>query len=313
MIDVAQDRVWSAMPTPFLDDGALDEDSLDGLIEQHERLGVTGLFLAGTCGEGPFMPNSRRVALVAAVKRRAGERLHLSVQVSDTSASRVRDNIVAVQEAGADSVVIAPPWIVRFCSPGFVRRYFLEPLEAARVPVGLYVLPPAATGIELDPSLWTELAAHPKVRFVKDSSSSAERRDALIEVRKRRPELVLRTGDEFDVLATVGAGYDGAVLGTGILTGGMIGRAIDALAAGDRAAAEAWQQRSNEFLNDLFRLDRTGWLGGLKYALVRLGLFQSDFRHLDYPITDDDRRRIDEALERERALIRPGSAGEGVA
>ena len=297
--------IWSATPTPFLRDGSLDLASIERLVEQHLGLGVTGLFVAGTCGEGPLMPSAQRTELVRAIKRHAGPRLHIAAQVSDSSAARVRENVARMQDAGADSVVIAPPWIPRFCNRDFVRRYFLEPIEAATAPVGLYVLKqPPETGLDL--ALWTELAAHPKVSLVKDSSASEEYIRALADVRKRRPDILLLTGYEFDTLTAAAGGYDGALLGSGILIGGFIRRALDALAAGARAGAERWQKRSNEFLYDLFRRDIGNWLGGLKYALVRLGIFGTEFMHMSYPLTDVDRARIDAALERERPFVLPG-------
>ena len=90
---------------------------------------------------------------------------------------------------------------------------------------------------------------------------------------RRRPELTLLTGAEFDVVPAVAEGYDGCLMGTGILNAGLIGRALDALVAGDMAAAQTWQQRSNEFLFDLFRRDISAWMGGLKYALCKIKLF----------------------------------------
>lgn len=294
--------IWSATPTPFRADGALDVNALEKVVEQHLRLGVEGLFLAGSCGEGPLMPNAQRVELVQAVKRLAKGRLHLAVQVSDTSAARVRENMKQAQDAGADSAVIAPPWITRFCNREFARRYFLEPLDAATLPVGIYVLKqPPETGLDL--ALWKEIIAHPKAAYVKDSSCSEEYIRGFCEMKKRRPALVLETGYEFDTLIAARNGYDGCLLGSGILIGGMIRRALDAHAAGDAATADAWQKRSNAFLWDLFRQDIGCWLAGLKYALVRRGLFNTAFMHVYYPLAADDRRRIDAALEREKEFI----------
>lgn len=302
--DVVGKTIWSASPTPFLDNGALDKASLERVVEQHLRLGVTGLFLAGTCGEGPFMPNDQRVELVRTVKKLAGSKLHIAAQVSDSSAARVSENISRMQDAGADSVIIAPPWIPRFCNKGFVRRYFLEPMKTAKAPVGLYILKqPPESGLDL--ALWTELAGNPKVRLVKDSSASEEYIQTFAAIRKKRSDILLLTGYEFDTLTAVAAGYDGALLGSGILIGGMIRRALDALAAGDRVAADTWQKRSNQFLWDLFARDVSVWLGGLKYALVQLGIFETEFMHMSYPLAAADRRRIDHALEREHELIRP--------
>ena len=99
------------------------------------------------------------------------------------------------------------------------------------------------------------------------------------------------------------AGYDGCLLGTGILNGGMIRRALHELEAGNQAGAAAWQERSNAFLHELFRPDIGCWLAGLKYALKRLGIFSNEFAHLVFPLTSQDRQRIDAALAREKELI----------
>ncbi len=294
--------IWSATPTPFLSDGQIDHASLERVVEQHLRLGITGLFLAGSCGEGPLMLNDQRIELVRAMKCLSAGKLHLAVQVSDTSAIRVKENILRAQDAGADSIVIAPPWLARFAVKGFCQRYFTEPLEAARVPVGIYVLKQPADSA-LDLSLWKEIIAHPGVSYVKDSSMSPEYMNAFAQIKAKRPELLLETGYEFDVMSYAANGYDGYLLGSGILIGGFIRRALDAFAAGDRAAADAWQKRSNEFLWDLFAHDISIWMGGLKYALHRLGIFSTEFTHMHYVITDADRMRIDAAIEREREFI----------
>ncbi len=305
-MQAAANIIWSATPTPFLANGALDTASTERLVEHHVRMGVTGLFVAGSCGEGPLMPNAQRAELIRIVKRLAGKRIQLAAQVSDTSAARVCENILKAEDAGADFVVIAPPWMPRFCNRDFVRRYFSEGIAAATAPVGLYVMAqPPETGLDL--SVWTEFAAHPKVRLVKDSSVNDAIRDALVAIRRQRQDILLLTGYEFGVVAAVAAGYDGGLLGTGILVAGFIHRALQALAQGDRSAADAWQKRANDFMYDLFGKDVSLWLGGLKCALVRQGIFSTEQMHLCYRLSPADRARIDAALAREAEFLRPAA------
>src|SRR5688572_16905148 len=85
--------VWSATPTPFDDQGRVDAASVERLVEHHLRLGVKGLFLAGTCGEGAWMPNSERRRLVQSVVAANKGRMVVSVQVTDNSAARILDNM----------------------------------------------------------------------------------------------------------------------------------------------------------------------------------------------------------------------------
>jgi len=295
--------VWSASPTPFLSDGSLDPAGIDNLIEQHQKLGVDGLFLGGTCGEGPFTPTSQRLEMIRMVKKSAGDCFTLCSQVSDTSAARVKDNIQSVADLGIDFVVIARPIVERFYDKiEMVRRYFFEAIESSPLPVAIYMIgKPDEEVLGLD--LWIEIASHPNVKFVKDSTASNEFRTALCKLKKKRPELTVLTGNEFDVIGAVKAGYDGGLLGTGILNAGMIRRAVDAVANGKTKDAQEWQDRSNAFLWDLFEKNISLWLGGLKYALKKLGIFNDEFMHLHFPLTDAQCRRIDEALEREREFI----------
>jgi len=304
MTKKSRNTIWSATPTPFLSDGSLDEVGIGNLVEQHLRLGIGGIFACGTSGEGPWMPSEQRPRLVSMLKRIAGDRIHIAAQVTDTSAARVRENMQAMADAGADSLVIAPPLMERFCNPAFLRRYFLEPIEAATLPVGLYAFkPPVAPPMALD--LWCELAAHPKVHYVKDSTAFEDYEHAFLGVKAARPELVLLTGNEFNVVSAVAAGYDGGLAGTGILVGGMLRRALDTLAAGDRAAADDWQRRSRECLWGLFGKDRSRWLGGLKYALEYLGIFRDGFMHVSFPLTEADRSEIEATCEQYREFILP--------
>jgi len=302
--DNGNEVIWSASPTPMLEDGSVDAVSLGAVVEQHLRLGVTGLFMGGSTGEGPLLTNDAFAFLVRETKRLAGDRLHVAAQVSDTSAPRVKDNMLRMQDAAADSVVIAPPYMPRYCTPGFARKYFLEAIESSPLPVGLYVL--ELPGANISPDLWVEVAAHPKVSYVKDSSKSGICLRECDRLKARHKSLTVCTGNEFDVVGAVSNGADGALLGTGIFIAGMIRRALEALASGDEAGALKWQYRSNRFLWDLFRKDISIWLGGLKYALWRAGLFRTEFRLMDYTLTDDDRQRIDLALEREGEWILPG-------
>ena len=301
--------VWSATPTPFLANGALDEASIEALVRRHIDLGVRGLLIGGTSGEGPFMPADQLTELIGLMRRAAGQELVLAVQVTDTSASRVLHNMGLYLDAGADSLVIAPPWLVApFCNRDFMRRYFLEPLEKFDGPMGLYVRQPLPTA-ELDLDFWVELAHHPKVSLVKDSSGDNDYRASLAAVRRRRDDLTLLTGNEFDVIGAAAAGYDGGLLGSGILNATFIRLALEAFERGDQPEADAWQARSNSFLRDLFREDIGCWMSGLKYALTRLGLFSTAFTHLSFPLDDADRARIDAALEREAEYLEVPVAG----
>ena len=75
--------VWSATPTPFMANGAVDVESVQRVVSHHVKLRVSGLMLAGTCGEGPWMRLSDRETLTRTVAAAAGGRMPIALQVTD--------------------------------------------------------------------------------------------------------------------------------------------------------------------------------------------------------------------------------------
>ena len=67
-------KIWSALPTPLTPDFRVDEPSVERVIQAAVRDGINGVFLAGTCGEGPWLPERRIVAGLAGIGLEAGER-----------------------------------------------------------------------------------------------------------------------------------------------------------------------------------------------------------------------------------------------
>ena len=57
---------WSASPTPFTAKMEVDTVAVRKMIDHHIRLGVKGLFLSGTCGEGPWMTDAQNRVLIRA-------------------------------------------------------------------------------------------------------------------------------------------------------------------------------------------------------------------------------------------------------
>ena len=81
--------VWSATPTPFTESMEIDEAAVERMVAHHLRLGIKGLFVGGTCGEGPWMTDGQRRTLLRGIVRSAKGRLFIAAQVTDNSAARI--------------------------------------------------------------------------------------------------------------------------------------------------------------------------------------------------------------------------------
>jgi len=297
--------VWSASPTPFTAAWEIDDAAVERMVLHHRRLGVQGLFLAGTCGEGAWMPERSRRALVRAAARHAGGVLPLAVQVTDNSAARIIDNMHMAQEDGADIAVIAPPLFLLNANADTLTRLYREAIQASPLPVGIYDRGTFGSVVVPNEAL-RKIYREPNVKLIKDSSLNPERREIALAAKRARPELLLLNGAEFDCVAYLQAGYDGLLLGGGVFNGWLANQIIAAVRAGHIARAERLQRRMNRLMFDVYGGKKIAcWLTGLKKLLVEMGIFSTTHNYLHYPLTKSCANAIARALVKDADVLFP--------
>lgn len=289
--------VWSATPTPLNAGRRLDPSSVERLVQQHVNLGVTGVMLAGTCGEGPWLRIDDREALTRATVAAAAGRLRVALQVTDNSAVRVLANIEQAASWGAEVAVVDAPWFFLNGTPDRKLAHYREIARHSALAVGFYDRGKHSPNALPETHL-ADLLAEPNIVMVKDSSQTDSRRDIYITAMKARPELVVLDGDEFNCVSYLKAGYSGLLLGGGIFNGAIARRLIAAVRSGDLAEAERLQARMNDLMLRVYGGPKIEcWLTGLKELLVRMGIFETNVNTLDYPLTDSCRAQISAAVD----------------
>ena len=173
------DGAWSAMSTPLTFDGRVDADALEKLVEHQLRLGIKGLFLGGTAGEGPFLSDTERLRLVRLTVRFAKDRLPVAFQITDNSAERMIENLDRYQDEGIDLAVIAPPFFQCDASQPFLLDLYRRVIEASQVPVGIYNRGKFSS-VLIEPETLGQILDHPKVVLVKDSASQPDYKAAIL-------------------------------------------------------------------------------------------------------------------------------------
>jgi 4-hydroxy-tetrahydrodipicolinate synthase len=119
--------VFPIAPTPFLDDGRIDDASIDRLTDFYLSCGATGLTVLGQLGEAPKLEHSESVAVAARMIKRA-ERLPVIVGVSAPGFAAMRALTREVMDQGAAGVMIAPPNTLR--TDDQIVNYYKQAVEA---------------------------------------------------------------------------------------------------------------------------------------------------------------------------------------
>ncbi len=266
------------------------------MVHQSVDEGMRGIFLAGTCGEGPWLQDRERGRLVQAAAAAAGGRLKIAAQVSDNSIPRILDNVRLVAEAGADYGIIAAPTTMMNATPDRIAAFFEEAATRSPLPVGIYDLG-RHRQVMIPENRLKALYLLPNVHLVKDSSGSPERRAQALAAQQEKPSLDLFNGDEFRCFEYLQAGYNGCMFGGAVAVGRQLGRIVALFEAGRVDEARVLDAEMKSVLYGIYGGEKIAcWMSGLKYYLVRRGVFSTATNFLDYPLTEQCRAFIEEYL-----------------
>ena len=149
--------VYVIAVTPFRDDGALDLESTDRMVDFYLARGVTGLTVLGMMGEAPKLTAAESRAFVRRLLARVGERIPVVVGVSAPGLAPMEELTRAVMDDGAAGVMVAPPSTLR--TDDQVHSYFRMVADAlGSVPFVLQDFP-QATGVQISPQVILRIVA----------------------------------------------------------------------------------------------------------------------------------------------------------
>ncbi len=118
---------FAIAPTPFHDDGRIDDRSIDRMTDFYLDCGCTGITVLGIMGEAPKLDAAEARDIASRVIRRAGK-ASIVVGVSAPGFAAMRSLAQDVMEAGAAGVMIAPPPSLR--TDDQIVTYFRQAVEA---------------------------------------------------------------------------------------------------------------------------------------------------------------------------------------
>ncbi|MCQ9618052.1 dihydrodipicolinate synthase family protein [Paenalcaligenes niemegkensis] len=137
--------VYTISATPFTDNGALDLESTDSLVDFYLEKGVDGLTILGILGEAPKLTFEESLQFTKRVIARA-QGLPIVVGASNVSTLHIQNLTEAVMDAGAAGIMLAPSGALK--TDEQVYQYVSGVLKAlgSDVPV-CYQDYPQATGV----------------------------------------------------------------------------------------------------------------------------------------------------------------------
>lgn len=237
--------IWPALFTPLADDGeTLCLERLRRLLEFLLPLGIDGLFIGGSTGEGVLLSPDERERLAEAVLAEVSGQVPVIVHVG---ALATRDSVRLARHAGragAAAVSSLPPFLFPVAQSSVIEHW-RRIGAAGEVPFFVYHIP-RLTGHSLRPEHVPDLLALPNCVGFKFSDPDLALMRALIDAADGR--LTVLSGYDQQCAYAQAAGAHGAIGSTYNWLAPLFVRLYAAHRAGDLAAAAAWQARANRLM-----------------------------------------------------------------
>ena len=166
---------FTAIATPFMDDGAVDYDGLDQLAEFQIANGITGIVAVGTTGESPVLSWDEHNKVIEAIAKKTKGRC---LCIAGTGSNNTTESFEATKhaaEVGADAVLLVDPY---YNGPSSleIRREYVTPIAAANPNIKIipYIIP-GRTGAQMLPEdLAILYKSYPNVSCVKEATANLE-------------------------------------------------------------------------------------------------------------------------------------------
>ena len=223
--------VFAAVTTPFYSDERIYFRKIEANIAHYSRTLLAGMLILGSTGEAIQLDdNETRDVLRIAAEAAAPEK----VLIAGVSRESVKATVELAEVAARyryDAVLVRPPtYYAGQLSKAAVLHYFRSVADRSPLPVLLYNIPQCAP-YNIPIEVVAELAQHPNIIGIKESSGSLGRVRELVARNSAAPRRIVTVTPVFEAVTgrmlAPRAGNAGAFVSAGDLAGGL-GVTVDA-------------------------------------------------------------------------------------
>jgi 4-hydroxy-tetrahydrodipicolinate synthase len=264
--------------TPLKNDNELDEEGLEKLIKHLLNGGVHGIFLLGTTGEGTSLRYKLREKFIRQACSIIDKKVPVMVGITDTSFDGSIEIAHICKDAGADSLVVAPPYYFPITDIEMLR--YLDDLVAELpLPFLLYNIP-SHTKLHMS----VETVKHAKdlgALGIKDSSGDMLYMIKLISNLKESDNFSFITGTEIFIPETILQGGHGAIAGGANMFPKLFVDFYNASVEKDLIKIDLLRQIVMKIYNTIYNVGNfsSRYTVGTKCALATMGICNNYVAH----------------------------------
>jgi 4-hydroxy-tetrahydrodipicolinate synthase len=169
-----------ALVTPMLENGGLDFNALEALIEWHIESGTNGIVSVGTTGESATVSVPEHLKIINKTINFVDGRVPVIAGTGGNSTQEAIELTQTAAELGADYALLVTPYYNKPNQEGLFH-HFIKIADSTEIPQILYNVP-SRTACDLMPETVMRLANHQNIVGIKEALDSSERLSELIKI-----------------------------------------------------------------------------------------------------------------------------------
>lgn len=189
--------IFPAITTPFYPDGRCYFRKLEHNVDRYSRTPVAGMAVLGSTGEAVMLGDEETRDILRTARQAAAPEKVLLAGIGRESLSETLRLAEYAADQRYDAVLVRTPhYYGPQMQPAAMLIYYRALADRSPLPVVLYSIP-KFTHYDLPVAVAAELAQHPNIIGIKDSSGSVERISELIAATRTAPKRTVEVTQVF--------------------------------------------------------------------------------------------------------------------
>ena len=158
-----------ALITPFKENGEVNFEKLEELVEEQIAGGTDAIIACGTTGESSTMTHEEDDEVIRFICKKVNHRIPVIAGTGSNCTREAVSKSIAAEKAGADGLLVVTPYYNKATQKGLIQ-HFTTIANAVSIPVILYHIP-GRTGVTMKPETIVTLCTEvPNIVGVKEAS-----------------------------------------------------------------------------------------------------------------------------------------------
>jgi len=276
-----------ALVTPF-QDGEIDFETFDELIEFQLEGGIDGIVPVGTTGESPTLSYEEHKKVIERVVKVVGGQVPVIAGAGANSTAEAIELTAFAKKVGADATLQVGPYYNKPMQEGFYQ-HFKAIAENVDLPVVLYNIP-GRCGAGMTPETVARLAELENIVAIKEATGSLDQASEIA----TRCDITIISGDDSLTLPLASVGGKGVISVVANIVPADVKAMTDLILEGDFVSALKWHKKLFTLSKGMLTLATNPI--PVKAAMAMLNLSSEELRLPMTPLEEDKKVILEKTL-----------------